>query len=102
MPSINTKQFDGIKPLVSPEDGSVTLASVDIDFPSTNFVANELIRLAPLQQGVRLVDYAFIFPDIDDGTAFAWSFGELNAAGTGWPSGPMTSKSTTSRPLSNS
>lgn len=82
MPSINTKQFDGIKPLVSPEDGSITYAGVDIAFPSAAFVANDLIRLAPLQQGVRLVDYAFVLPDIDNGAAFAWSFGELNAAGT--------------------
>lgn len=82
MPSVNTKQYDGIKPLVTPEHGCITFAGVDIDFPSTNFTANDLIRLAPLPQGVRLVDYAFVVPDIDDGTAFAWSFGELNTAGT--------------------
>lgn len=82
MPSINTKQYDGIKPLVTPEHGCITYAGVDINFPSTAFAGNDLIRLAPLPSGVKLVDYAFVFPDIDSGTALVWSFGELNAAGT--------------------
>jgi hypothetical protein len=82
MASINTKQYDGIKPMLSPDSSAVAVAVVDIDFPSTTFTNNDLIRLAPLEAGVSLVDYAFVMPDVDDGTAFAWSFGELNAGAT--------------------
>jgi len=84
MPSINTKQFDGIKPMYTPDAAEVCGAHVDIEFPSTAFVANDLIRLAVIPAGVRCVDYKLVFPDIDSNASptFAFSVGELNAAGT--------------------
>lgn len=82
MPSINTKQYDGIKPMPTPESAAAMDAVVDIEFPSANFSNNDLIRLAPLQIGVNLIDYSVIMPDIDDGAAFTWSIGELNAGAT--------------------
>ena len=96
MPSINTKQFDGIKPLYTPDAAEVCGAHVDIDFPSTAFAGNDLIRLATIPAGVKCVDYKAIFPDIDSGgsPAFAWSIGVLNAGGTDlatvWASGLTT------------
>lgn len=84
MPSINTKQYDGIKPLYTPDAAEVCGSHVDIEFPSAAFVANDLIRLATIPAGVRCVDYKVVLPDVDSGgaPAFAWSIGELNAAGT--------------------
>lgn len=82
MPSINTKQYDGIKPMYTPDAAEVCGAHVDIDFPAAAFVANDLIRLATIPAGVRNIDYKVVFPDIDSGAGFAFSIGELNAAGT--------------------
>lgn len=93
MPSINTKQYDGFKPMYTPDDAEVCGAHVDIEFPSTAFVANDLIRLTTIPAGVRCVDYKVVLPNVDSGgaPAFAWSIGELNAAGTDlavvWASG---------------
>lgn len=91
MPSINTKQYDGFKPMYTPDDAEVCGAHVDIDFPTAAFAANDLIRLTTIQAGIRIPDYKVVFPDIDTGAGFAWSIGELNAAGTDlavvWASG---------------
>jgi hypothetical protein len=83
VPTIETKFFTRVRNFAQPDDSDVDTVPVDVDFPSTTFAVNDMIRLVNLPAGVILQDYAFAFPDIDTGTpAFAFSFGVMNAAGT--------------------
>lgn len=83
MTTTTTKAFTGVKSVPQPDSACLKLVPVDVEFATAAYAANDLIKLVELQPGIGVVDYTFIFPDIDTGTpAFAFSFGELNAAGT--------------------
>lgn len=82
MTTTTTKAFTGVKSVPQPDSACLKLVPVDVEFASAAYVADDLIKLVELPPGVGVVDYAFIFPDIDTGTpAFAFSFGELNDDG---------------------
>lgn len=83
MATYKTRIFLGEKNIANPYDSSLLSQPVDVEFPSTALVANDLILLVGLPPTVRLQDYEFHFPDIDTGTpAFAFSFGVANAGQT--------------------
>ena len=83
MPTIETKFFTRVRNVPQPDSGCVDTVPVDIDFPAVTFAVNDMIRLIEIPAGVTVQDYAFVFPDIDSGSAaFAFSFGVMNAAGT--------------------
>ena len=84
MPKYQTKAFTNVKPVPQPECAKLALVPVDIEFPSVAYLVNDIHEVVELPDGVSLVDYDFIFPDIDSGgsPAFAFTFGELNAAST--------------------
>lgn len=84
MPTIETKFFTRVRNFAQPNCSEVETQPLDIDFPSTTFAVNDMIRLVEIPAGVVLQDYAFVLPDIDsNGTpTFAFSFGVMNAAGT--------------------
>lgn len=84
MAKFQTKCFLGKKPITLPEDAAGRWAIVDVEFPSTAPVGNDLIELFELPIGVKAVDWALVFPDIDSNgaPAFAASLGVENAGGT--------------------
>lgn len=84
MASISTKVYTGVRQIPQPDDTDVDRVPVDIDFPTTAPVANDIWKLAKIPAGVSWVDYDALFPDIDSGGSptFAFSIGELNAAET--------------------
>ena len=82
MPSIDTKFFTRVRNFAQPDCSEVETQPLDIDFPATAFVANDMIRLVEVPAGVTVQDYAFVFPDIDSGAGFTFSFGVMNAANT--------------------
>lgn len=84
MAKFQTKAFLGKKPIILPRDAAAMWVPVDVEFPSTAPVANDLIELCELPIGVKCLDYVIVFPDIDTNgaPAFAFSIGEENAGGT--------------------
>lgn len=80
MPNVSTKVFTGARSIPQPDTGALLPVVVDVEFPSTALVANDLVFLTRLPIGVGIQDYDFHFPDIDTGTpAFAFSIGVCNA-----------------------
>lgn len=83
MAKYQTDAFTNKKPVPQPTDASIKWVAIDVAFPAAAPAANDLIELVELPPGVALIDYAFVFPDIDTGVAaFAFSFGHENAGGT--------------------
>ena len=81
MAKYQTTAFTNRSPVPQPSSAAVTTVVVDVAFPSTAFVANDLVELVEIPAGVQLVDYAFVFPDIDSNVspALAFSFGSENS-----------------------
>jgi hypothetical protein len=78
-----TKAYTGVRPVPQPDDAGVRVVAVDVEFASAAYSANDLIRLCKLPIGVKCLDWALVFPDIDTGTpALAWSLGIENSGGT--------------------
>lgn len=84
MAKITTKVFAKVKNIPQPESAALLLAAVDVEFPATALLANDIIELAEIPAGVVLQDYDIHFPDIDSNgaPAFAFSVGVLNAGST--------------------
>lgn len=83
MTTTTTKAFTNVRPVPQPDDAAIKRVAVDIEFSSSAYVANDYIRLLKLPIGVKCVDWALVFPDIDTGTAaIAWSLGTENTGGT--------------------
>lgn len=84
MAKFQTKAFLGLKPVPQPENAYINQVAVPIEFPSTSPAANDLIEVVELPAGVRCVDWAVAFPDVDSGgaPAAAYSLGVENAGGT--------------------
>lgn len=83
MAKYQSKQFTGQKPVTLPVDAYPVWAAIDIEFPSTAFASADLLQLVDLPIGVKCLDWAISFPDIDTGApALAWSLGVENAGGT--------------------
>lgn len=92
MAKYQTKALTGVKSVPQPWSGFVGVVAIDVDFPTTALAASDLIELVELPPGVQVVDYTFVFPDIDTGTpAFAFSIGTENTTfddlGTVWEAG---------------
>lgn len=103
MAKTQTKAFIGKRPITLPEHAQPQWAAVDVEFTVATYVANDLIELCELPIGVKCLDWAIVFPDIDsNGTpTLAYSIGEENAAGTDldagnavWASGLTAGQST--------
>ena len=79
-----TKCFTNAKPLVLPDDAAPDWAAIDIEFSSVTYAVGDLIELATLPIGVRVVDWAFVPADIDTNASpvIAFSLGVENAGGT--------------------
>ncbi len=84
MAKFQTKTFLNKLPLFTPQDASAVWAAVTVDFPATAPAANDLIELANIPVGIKVLDWALVFPDIDSNAApaFAGSLGIENAGGT--------------------
>ena len=84
MAKYSTKAITGVRPVPQPDDADLCLVPVDVEFPPTAYLVNDIHEVVDLPIGVKCLDFDFIFPDIDtNGTpTFAFSFGELNALGT--------------------
>lgn len=101
MANIDTKTFTGVKSMPTPDDAGIRWVSVDVEFPSTGPASGDLIRTCKIPVGVKVVDWAVVFPDIDSGTpAFATSLGVVNAGATDlgtevWATGLTAGQSTT-------
>lgn len=100
MPNVSTRVFTGARNVPQPDEGAIKAVVINIDFPSTALVANDLVFLTRIPIGVAVQDYEFHFPDIDTGSAaFAFSFGACNAGltdlDTVYASGLTAGQSTT-------
>lgn len=102
MAKFQSKVFTGQVNVPQPNSAEIYEILVPFDFPATAPAANDLIELLKLPAGVRCVDWAAIFPDIDTGgsPAFAFSLGVENTAGTDlgtevWGTGLTAGQSTT-------
>ena len=83
MAKYQSKQFIGQKPVVLPDDATAEWATIDIEFPSTAILANDLLQLVDIPISLKVLDWAIQFPDIDSGgSALAFSLGVENAGGT--------------------
>ena len=84
MAKYQTKQFLNTSPLYTPDNAEICGSPITVEFPTTALVANDLIELATIPAGIKVVDYKILFPDIDSGgsPAFAFSIGVENAGGT--------------------
>jgi hypothetical protein len=79
-----TDYATGIKNFAQPNDASLQMNAIDVNFPAVTLAVGDTIELITLPAGVTLQDYEFHFPDVDSGgPTFAFSFGVLNAAKTG-------------------
>jgi len=81
MAKFQTKCFTNAKPLVLPDAADPEWTEVDIEFNPTAYAVNDLIQVASIPEGYRVLDYVLAFPDIDTGVTptLAWSFGVSNA-----------------------
>lgn len=84
MAKYTSKVFSKVVNIPQPDSAAVISCPVDIEFPATAYLVSDIHEVATIPAGVKLQDYAFLFPDIDSNGAptFAWSFGVLNAAST--------------------
>jgi hypothetical protein len=75
-----TKAFTNAKPIALPDDASPEWIAIDVEFGSTAYVAGDLIQLATIPAGYKVLDWVLNFPDIDSGAtpALAWSIGVAN------------------------
>jgi hypothetical protein len=96
-----TKAFLGKRPMILPRDAAGMWVPVDVEFPSVAPVANDLIEICELPIGVKCLDWAEVFPDIDSNgaPALAHSLGIENAGGTDlgsevWATGLTAGQST--------
>lgn len=101
MAKYSTKAITGLRPVPQPDCAKIALVAVDVEFPTTAYLANDIHEVVDLPIGVGCIDYDFIFPDIDTNVspAFAFTFGELNAdstdIATAYASGVTAGQSTT-------
>lgn len=80
MAKTQTKCFTNAKPMCLPDCACPEWTTVDVEFSSTPYAANDLIQLCTLPEGYKCLDWALVFPDIDTGVAaIAWSLGVSNA-----------------------
>lgn len=80
MAKTQTKCFTNAKPLYLPGEAGPEWTTVDIEFSSSAYTANDLIQLCTLPAGYKCLDWVLSFPDIDTGTpAIAWSLGVSDA-----------------------
>ncbi len=84
MAKYQTKCFTGKKPIVLPDDAAAEWSVIEVEFPAVAPVANDLIELCELPIGVKCLDWALSFPDIDSNgvPALASSLGVENAGAT--------------------
>ena len=84
MAKFQTKAFTNVKPIILPRDASVMLVPVDVEFKATTYAIGDLIEICELPIGVKCVDWAISFPDIDSNAAptLAYSLGIENVGGT--------------------
>jgi hypothetical protein len=76
VPTFTTKTYTNAKPLPLPQDALPAWVAIDVEFKSTTYAGNDMILLASLPAGVKVLDWACIFPDIDSGgPTFAFSLG---------------------------
>lgn len=100
MAKYQTKAFTGTKPVPQPDDAWLKPVVIEVEFPSVAYVANDLHELVTIPAGVKVLDWAVIFPDIDSaGPSFAFSLGVENAGGTDlgaevWATGLTAGQST--------
>lgn len=81
MATTKTKAFDNLKPIVLPAGAAPEWINVEVEFASSAYAANDIIKVCKLPEGYRVLDWTLMFPDIDTGTpALAWSFGVSNAS----------------------
>lgn len=82
MAKIQTKAFTNAKPIVLPDDASPELCTIDVEYGSTALAANDLIELCTIPRGYKVLDWYFVSPKIDSGTALAFSLGVENSGMT--------------------
>jgi hypothetical protein len=75
------RAYTNAKPIPLPKSGHPEWVAVDIDFPAANYTANDLVLLCTLPAGVKCLDWALVFPDVDSNGAptIASSLGVVNA-----------------------
>lgn len=101
MPTFTTKAYTNAKPIVLPHDASPEWIAIDVEFKATAYAANDMILLASLPAGLKVLDWACLFPDIDTGAAaFAFSLGVALNDGSDlsaevWAAGITAGQSTT-------
>ena len=79
MAKTQTKAFTNAKPIVLPAGGAPEWCAIEVEFAAAAYVAADLIQVATIPAGYRVLDWALAFPDIDTGiAAVAWSFGVAN------------------------
>ncbi len=84
MSKTQTKAFLDTRPVPMPDSAEVKVVPIPIDFAASAYSSGDLIELVKLPIGVRCVDWALNFPDIDSGgsPAIAFSLGIENTGGT--------------------
>lgn len=99
MAKSQTKQFLGTLPLVTPEHAAVCVSPITVEYPAA-MALSDLIELAVIPAGVKVVDWAWVTDDLDSGgsPAAVFSLGVENAGGTDlgsevWAAGLTTAQS---------
>ena len=84
MSKFQTKCFLNQKPLYLPGEAGAEWSTINVEFPASAPVANDLIELAEIPSGFKVLDYSIVFPDVDSNgaPAFAFSLGIENAGAT--------------------
>jgi hypothetical protein len=82
MPNYPTDVFTGAKNIADPRSSTVDHQPVDVLFPSTALLANDLIPLAPLPVRCVLQDWDINFPAVDTATGITFAIGVMNAGQT--------------------
>jgi hypothetical protein len=84
MAKYQTSAFLDKRPLCTPDSAELCGSAVVVEFPSTALASGDLIELATIPAGLKVLDYKIIFPDVDSGgsPAFAFSIGVENTGGT--------------------
>ncbi len=103
MAKFQTKAFNGIRPMVLPDDASAEWSQVNIEMPATSPANGDFLQLCEIPIGYDVLDWVLVLPQVDSNGSptFAFTLGteladgsDLDTGNAVWASGLQIGRTT--------